>query len=116
LREITDIFENTGSSLIRGVTERGGIVLGERIEGLAGVLVEDKAYADKLQKKAEEQIGVKGYISTDELPAYGISKEEKEAIESRFDVKGNDVVILVADKEERARKALEIIKEETSRR
>ncbi|UZE92487.1 MAG: hypothetical protein IB616_01355 [Methanosarcinales archaeon] len=116
MEDVTNIFGNTGSGLIKGIIERGGVVLGEKIEGFAGVLVGDKAYADALQKKVEEQTGVKGYISTDELPAYGISKEEKEAIESGFGVKGNDVVILVADEETKARKALEVIKEDISKR
>jgi len=106
MEDVTNIFENTGSSLIRGTIE----------ENFAGILVEDKAYADALQKKVEEETGVKGYISTDELPAYGITKEEKEAIESRFGVKGNDVVILVADEESKARRALEAIKEDISKR
>lgn len=116
MEDVTNIFENTGSSLIKGIIERGGVVLGEKIEGFAGVLVEDKAYADALQKKVEVQAGVKGYISTDELPAYGISKEEKEVIEGRFGVAGNDIVILVADEEGKARRALEAIKEDVSKR
>lgn len=115
MEDVTNIFENTGSSLIKGIIERGGVVLGEKIEGFAGVLVEDKVYADELQKKVEEQTGVKGYISTDELPAYGISKEEKEAVEGRFGVKGNDVIILVADEESKARRALEVIKKDISK-
>jgi len=116
MEDVTNIFENTGSSLIKGIMERGGAILGEKIGSFAGILVEDKAYADALQKKVEEETGVKGYISTDELPAYGITKEEKEAIESRFGVTGNDVVILVADEEGKARRALEVIKEDVSKR
>jgi len=116
MEDVTNIFENTGSSLIKGIIERGGVVLGERIKGFAGVLLENKAYADELQKRVEEQAGVKGYISTDELPAYGISKEEKEAIENKFGVTGKDIVILVADEEGKARKALEVIKEDISKR
>jgi len=112
LKEVTEIFENTGSRLIRGILERGGAILGIKVENFAGVLVEDKVYADGLAKKVEGQTGAKGYISTDELPAYGISKEEKEAVEAAFDSKENDVVILVVDEEERAKKALDVIEEE----
>jgi len=112
LKDVTKIFEKSGSRLVRAVLGQGGVVLGTKVENFSGVLAEDKVYAESLAKKVESQTGVKGYISTDELPSYGISKAEKELVEAEFGAKENDVVIMVVDDEEKAKKALNIIEKE----
>jgi len=116
MENITELFKNTGSKLIKGIIDSGGVVLATQIEGFAYVLVEDKEYSDVLGKKVEDETGVKGFISTDELPKYGISKEEKQSIEARFKVGPRDVVILVADQEAKAKKAIEVIEAEVAKR
>ncbi len=112
MKDVTKVFEESSSRLISAVLGRGGVVLGIKVENFSGVLVEDKVYAESLSKKVESQTGVKGYISTDELPSYGISRAEKELVEAEFGAKENDVVILVVDDEEKAKKALNIIEKE----
>ena len=112
MKDVTKIFEKSGSRLIGAVLGRGGVVLGIKVENFSGVLAEDKVYAENLAKKVEAQTGIKGYISTDELPSYGISREEKELVEAEFGAKENDVVILVVDDEEKAKKALDILEKE----
>lgn len=112
LKDVTKIFEKADSRLIKAVLGRGGVVLGTKVENFSGVLAEDKTYAESLAKKVEGQTGVKGYISTDELPAYGISRAEKELVEAEFGAKEKDVVILVVDDAEKAKKALNLIEKE----
>jgi Glu-tRNA(Gln) amidotransferase subunit E-like FAD-binding protein len=115
MQEITNIFENTNSKLIQSILSAGGVILGIKIENFRGVLVNDKTFSNSLAKRLDSEIGVKGFISTDELPKYGISRAEKEEVERRFDTREGDVVVFVADTREKAEKALEIIKEEVSR-
>ncbi len=112
MKDVTKIFEKSGSRLIRAVLSRGGVVLGIKVENFSGVLAEDKVYAENLAKKVEAHTGVKGYISTDELPSYGISKAEKELVEAEFSAKENDIVVLVVDDAEKAKKALNLIERE----
>ena len=116
LKDVTKIFEKADSRLIKAVLGGGGVVLGTKVENFSGVLAEDKAYAEVLAKKVEGQTGVKGYISTDELPAYGISRTEKELVKAEFGAKENDVVILVVDDAEKATKALNLIEKEIAAR
>ena len=112
MQDITEIFRGTNSKLIRGAVDSGGVIQGIKAANFRGVLVSDKSFSNSLAKKLEKEIGVKGFISTDELPRYGISNEEKERVERAFSVRGNDVVIFVADKRDRAARALDIIERE----
>ncbi|MDI6708445.1 MAG: hypothetical protein QMD21_00525 [Candidatus Thermoplasmatota archaeon] len=112
MKELTEIFSNTNSKFIKSGIAQGAIVLGTKIENFYGVLVSDKSYADSLAKKLEAQLGIKGFVSTDELPKYGISREEKENVEGALELAPNDVGIFVVDKKEKAEKAIELILQE----
>ena len=116
MKDVTKIFEKADSRLIKAVLGRGGVVLGTRLENFSGVLTEDKIYAESLAKKVESKTGVKGYISTDELPAYGISRAERDLVKAELGAKENDVVILVVDDAEKAKKALSLIEKEMAAR
>ncbi len=102
MKELTDIFKNTGAHFIKNSIESGSVVLGVKAENFAGVLANNKEYAESLAKKLSENPGVKGFISTDELPKYGISADEKTAVESALDVKEKDVGIFVVDKKRKS--------------
>ena len=80
------------------------------------VLIEDQKLTDSLAKKIEKEAGVKGFISTDELPKYGLNKQDKRNIEEAFGVKEGDVIIMVADQREKAEKAIQIIEAEIAKR
>jgi glutamyl-tRNA(Gln) amidotransferase subunit E len=112
MQDITEIFVGTNSKLIRSVIDGGGVIQGVKAMNFRGVLVKDRSFSNSLAKKLEREVGLKGFISTDELPRYGISGEEKDKIERAFGARGSDVVIFVADMRERATKALDIIDRE----
>ncbi len=115
MKDISDLFSQTHSNLIRDILDKGGVVLGMKVENFAGVLLENEALALEIEKRLEEATGIEGYISTDELPRYGILAEEKEAIEKAFGVKERDVVILIAEEKKKAQKALKIVEEEITK-
>ncbi len=116
MKEINDLLSETNSHVIREVLDSGGAIVGIKAEGFAGVLIEDQKLTDSLAKKVEKEAGVKGFISTDELPKYGLNKQDKRNIEEAFGVKEGDVVILVADQREKAEKAIQIIEAEIAKR
>ena len=115
MKDISDLFGQTHSNLVRDILNRGGVVLGMKVENFAGVLLKNEALALEIERRLEETTGIKGYISTDELPRYGILAGEKEAIEKAFGVKKKDVVILIAEEKKKARKALKIVEEEIAK-
>ncbi len=116
MKDITDLFSATKSGLIKGIISRGGVVLAEKVENFKNVLVKDPAFAEAVAKTMEKKTGVKGFISTDELPAFGISSGEKHEIEKAFGCSENDIVVLVADRKDKAETGLKVFFEEIARK
>ncbi len=112
MKDITSLFKETNSQLIKSVIDSGGVIMGIKAEGFSGVLIKEKKFTDSISKKAEKETGIKGFISTDELPKYGINKATKRSIEENFECKEGDVVIFVADQKDKTQKALEIVEKE----
>ncbi|OGS43857.1 MAG: hypothetical protein A2539_06305 [Elusimicrobia bacterium RIFOXYD2_FULL_34_15] len=109
IKDITKIFKNTESNIIKNLISSGSIVLGIKVEGKAGLLVKDIKLSDELQKKISKSAKIAGFISTDELPHYGITSKEKSAIEKEFSCKKNDTVVFIAAEKSKAEKAVDII-------
>lgn len=112
--DLSEALSSSKSKLIRNALSAGNGIYGIKVLGFAGVLVNDRKFAHALAKKLESELGVRGYISTDELPAYGIGKAEKKAIEEMADAAAGDVVIMVVDSRELAEAALGMIEAEIS--
>ena len=116
MKDITHLFSDTKSGLVKGILSRGGVILAEKVEDLKGVLPDDPDFAEGIAKIMEDKAGVKGFISSDELPAFGISVGEKHQMEKTFDAGENDIVVMVADTKEKAEKGLKIFMEEIKKR
>ncbi len=112
---LTDVFEDTDSGIIRNQLESGGKVFGVLLKGFNGLIGKEiqpnrrlgTEMADRAQKF------VKGIFHSDELPSYGISKEELKKVRKEFNITKEDsnAFVLVASEKEKARKALdEVVK------
>ncbi|MDD5260080.1 MAG: hypothetical protein PHD29_08940 [bacterium] len=109
IQDLTKLFSKTASHIIAGVIKSGGIVGGVKISGANGVLLENDPLSNRMQKEIMEKAGVKGFISTDELPQYGINADDKKKIMSACGATNKDVVVLVADQKDNTLAALKII-------
>jgi len=126
--DITSIFADTSSKVIAKAI-KGGAVLAVNLPGFAGLVGKEIQPGRRLGTEFSDRAkksGVGGIFHTDELPNYGISEKEVEAVKQAAGANENDCVIMVADTEEKARgaieaviirakEALEIIPEETRR-
>lgn len=112
MRDITDLFSETKSGLIKGIISKGGSVLAQKVENFKNVLVENPEAAEEIAKTMEKKAGVKGFITTDEIPAFGISAKEKHQIEKEFGLDEEDIVVMVADEKDKAAEGLEVFFEE----
>src|SRR5437870_13319565 len=77
LRDLTALFRETESKVVQAAMKRGGVVLGWALPGFAGLL------KGKLgpELAAHARIaGVAGIFHSDELPGYGITPSELEAV------------------------------------
>ncbi|NPA05150.1 MAG: Glu-tRNA(Gln) amidotransferase subunit GatE [Crenarchaeota archaeon] len=114
VKDVTSIFKKTKCKIIRKVIKKGGRVLALRLpgfHGLLGVEVEPgRRFGTELADYARFWGGVGGIFHSDELPAYGISEEELAEVYKELSAdKDKDAVVLVADEEKKARKALEAV-------
>lgn len=112
LFDVTKIFENTSSKIIKkALAIPGTAVLATKLPGFKGLLkVELQAgrrFGTELSDYAKVWSGVGGILHTDELPAYGITSEEVTKLYS--EVGGDpekDVIVIVADDKARCERAL----------
>jgi len=106
VHDVTGAFEASESKVITAARAKGGRVLARALPGFAGLL------KGKLgpELAAHARIaGVGGIFHSDELPAYGISDPEVEAVRKALRLREGDAFVLVADSEDRARAAMEEI-------
>lgn len=115
--DVTEVFKETNSKLIRSALEKGktgvyAVVL-RGFKGILGVEIQPgRRFGTELSDYARVWSGVKGIIHTDELPGYGISIDEVNELYKRLSAnKEFDSIVLVVDRAEKAYKALEAVTE-----
>ncbi len=110
-KDVTEIFQNTDSGIIKNQIESNGKVLAVKLQGFKGLIGKkiqpDRRLGTEMADRASKFVS--GIFHSDELPAYGIKAEEIEKVREELEInqKSNDAFILVANKEETAKKALE---------
>ncbi len=96
--DITDIFEGTSSKVLRNILSRNGRIFGIRLKGFKGILGFDiggKTFAREILERVRFWTGLKGLFHSDELPKYGITKEEVDRVSERLGLEGLDGFIIV---------------------
>ncbi|AIF69129.1 glutamyl-tRNA(Gln) amidotransferase [Palaeococcus pacificus DY20341] len=111
--DVSEIFQNTGSKIIAKTLKKGGKVLAVKLpkfKGLIGFEVQPgRRLGTEMADRAKKY--VKGIFHIDELPNYGISELEVNAVIEKLNLSEQDAFVLVAAEEDIAKKALqEVIK------
>lgn len=107
--DVSEIFKETESKIIKKALERKGVILAIKLGGFTGLIGREIQPGRRLGTELAgyaKKMGVSGIFHTDELPSYGITQEEVEAVQGFIDASEGDAFILVADQEEKARNAL----------
>jgi len=125
--DVSAVFEGTGSGVVRGALDAGGSVVAVRLAGFDGLvgreLQPDRRLGSELSDHAKRH-GAGGIFHTDELPAYGVTADEVDALREAVDAEPDDAVAIVAAATDvaeaaaaavadRARVAIEGVPEET---
>ena len=108
--DVTDMFKDCDSKVIRGALDAKGKIIAIRLPCLAGVLNGDDGrlrLGAELAQYARTR-GVKGIFHSDELPNYGISQSYVDALKAHLNVEGYDAFAICAAKEPKAKEALEM--------
>ncbi|MDV3104438.1 Glu-tRNA(Gln) amidotransferase subunit GatE [Thermococcus waiotapuensis] len=111
--DVTEVFQSTGSKIIAGAIKNGGKVLAVKLPGFRGLIGREIQPGRRLGTEMADRARkyVKGIFHIDELPNYGITEKEVNAIIERLSLGEKDAFVLVAAEVETARKALaEVVK------
>jgi len=126
--DVTDIFKQTMCKVIRKSLDKNQRVVAVKLPKFKGFLKGELAHNFRLGTELADRARfwgrVGGIFHTDEMPAYGVTADEIEQLESKLETEEKDAVVFVADNPEnvrdalravveRAREALEGVPEET---
>ncbi len=110
---VTHLFTQTQSKVIKKALKRG-VVLALNLPGFTGQVGREIQPGRRLGTEFSDyakKSGVGGIFHTDELPAYGITEQEVDTVRKAVGARDGDCVILVADLEDRAQGAMQMVVE-----
>ncbi len=111
--DVTEIFQNTESKIIVRTIKKGGKVLAVKLPKFRGLIGKEIQPGRRLGTEMADRAKkyVKGIFHIDELPNYGITELEVNAVIEKLGLGEDDAFVLVAAEEETAKNALrEVVK------
>jgi len=113
--DVTEVFQQTSCKVLRKAIEKGHRILAVKLPNFAGLLKRELMPSIRLGTEMADRARfwgrVGGIFHTDELPAYGITAQEVEALKQAVNAMPNDAVVFVADTTENAKDALKAVLE-----
>ncbi|MFQ3320922.1 MAG: glutamyl-tRNA(Gln) amidotransferase subunit E, partial [Natronomonas sp.] len=107
-QDVSGVFEDTDSGVIAGAEAVYAVRL-EGFDGLVGREIQpDRRLGTEFSDHAKRH-GAGGIFHTDELPAYGVTDAEVEALREAVDAEADDAVALVAANAEVAEGAIDAV-------
>ncbi|MBP2172685.1 Glu-tRNA(Gln) amidotransferase subunit GatE [Methanococcus voltae] len=110
--DVTELFKNTESKVIKSALKKKGVVKAILLKGFEGLIGKEvqpnRRLGTEFSDRGKVIGGVGGLFHTDELPKYGITQEEVDALKEFMvaNAETKDAVIIVADRESKAVRAL----------
>ncbi|WP_256290418.1 Glu-tRNA(Gln) amidotransferase subunit GatE [Halobellus inordinatus] len=108
--DVSDVFADTDSGVIGGALSDGGSVMAVPLYGFDGLvgreIQPDRRLGTELSDHAKRH-GAGGIFHTDELPAYGVTEDEVDALRAAVDAGDDDAVAIVAADTQTAELAIE---------
>jgi glutamyl-tRNA(Gln) amidotransferase subunit E len=112
--DVTEVFAGTDSGIIEGALSGDGRAMAVRLAEFAGLvgreIQPDRRLGTEFADHATRH-GVGGIFHTDELPAYGVSEAEVDALREAVGAGADDAVAMVAAASEPAASAIEAVAE-----
>jgi glutamyl-tRNA(Gln) amidotransferase subunit E len=113
--DLSEIFESSGSRVIKEAISKGGVVLGVKLPKFGEILGKELApglrLGTEMSSRAAFWGGVGGIFHSDELPGYGIGESEVCHVKEKLNVGPSDAFVLVADEKAKTKDALDAVVE-----
>ncbi len=114
IKDVSNLFRDSESGIIQKALENG-VVLAQKLTGFGGLvgheIQEGRRLGTEFSDRAKKAGGVGGVFHTDELPGYGITREEVIALQRELDAGEKDCIIIIADEKEKAHEAQKAVTE-----
>lgn len=111
IEDVSDVFRNTECKFIKKALKENSVVLALKLDGFSGVIGGIKYKEHRLGREfamhAKKRGG--GIVHSDELPNYGISSNEVEAVKKKLGCRQRDAFILSVGEKKIAEKCLEAV-------
>jgi glutamyl-tRNA(Gln) amidotransferase subunit E len=108
--EVSEIFSKSKSKIILNALERNGKVFSVMLQGFKGLtgkeLCPNRRLGTEFSDHAKVKGGVQGIFHTDENLRTIITEKELRFLREKLGVDTKDVIVIVADEEEKCKKAL----------
>ncbi len=111
--DVSQLFKESSSEILRKGLEKGKVLAInlKNFRGLVGKEIQaERRLGTEFSDRAKKAGGVGGIFHTDELPSYGITQKEVKELRDEMGSNKNDCVVIVADEEEKAIKALQAVR------
>ena len=112
-KNVSYAFSGSKCHFIQSELEKGHQVQALVIPGLADIFRKDiktfEVFAIGVCDRVKQVTGGRGFVSTDELPGYGISPREVRKLREMASANVGDLVVLVAAPSDMAKGALDLI-------
>lgn len=112
--DITDLLKESKSTIVRKALSKGSVALALKAKGFRGLLRKEPIEGARLGRDLADLaklFGFAGIFHSDELPGYGISREEVSSISKGLGLDREDAFILLLGEPEKARRCMDAIKE-----
>jgi glutamyl-tRNA(Gln) amidotransferase subunit E len=111
--DVSELFRQTKCKVIRKALDKKQKAMAVKLAGFAGLLkrklMPDFRVGTELSDRAKFWGRVGGIFHTDEMPAYGVTAEEVEALRKAVSASEEDAVVFVADTAENVQDALKAV-------
>ena len=109
--DVTPLLTDTDSKIIWKGLNDGKKIYATKLANFRGVMKTDHFRFGREIADALKQINIKGVIHYEELPAYGLTINERETITEYFSLKDNDSFLLLIIEPDKVQDASTVIKE-----
>ncbi|BFH74319.1 Glu-tRNA(Gln) amidotransferase subunit GatE [Sulfurisphaera javensis] len=105
VEDLTEELKDSNSKIIKKEVEKGGRIYGLKVVGFKGIfgwqLMPNRRFGTEVADYVRSLAGLGGLFHSDELPNYGITKEEVEKVKKILEIKENDAFVLIVGPKEK---------------
>jgi glutamyl-tRNA(Gln) amidotransferase subunit E len=110
--DVTAFFANSTSKIIQKSLKGGAVILALAVKGFAGIFGYEPYEGIRLGKELGQHVrffGIGGIFHSDELPNYGIERDEVEKLRQTLKLQGNDGFLIIAGPKDKIGFALDAL-------